>query len=273
MFLRAPPIELAPFVEVFWEAYGFAHFARERILPRTTLELMFNLGQPHRVLDPEQQTPATAYRDAWLSGLQQRPLVIEPCFDATRVPSHLMAVRLRPAGAYALLGMPMSELSNGVVELADLSEPRYLVTHALLLETASRAARFELLEALMRERVARGVRVRPFIRWATARIDRAHGSVRILALCRELGVSRKHLSQCFRQQVGVTPKQYAAVARFQRLVACLARPGSPGWPELAQSCGFYDQAHLVHDCRIYAGMTPTSLHECLSPDGMATVEG
>jgi len=272
LFLCAPPPELAPFVEVFWEVHGFAHYARERILPKTTIELMFNLGPPHRLLDPSRPDGTTVYRNAWVSALQQRPLVIEPCFDATRVPSHLMAVRLRPAGAYAFFGLPMDELSNAVIDLDLLPGPRVTDMHAQLLETGSRDERFELLETLVRERVGAEIRMRPFIGWAATQIERTHGAVRILDLCRELGVSRKHLTQWFRSQVGLAPKQYAGVARFQRLIACLGRSNGVSWSELAQSCGYYDQAHLVHDCRTYSGLAPTNLRQTLSPDGIATVE-
>jgi AraC-like DNA-binding protein len=271
LYVLAPPAELAAFVEVFWEVHGFADYARERILPKTNIELMFNLGPAHRIVDPTHPPGARVYRDAWVAGLQRRPLVIEPCFDASRVPSHLIAARLRPEGAYALFGCPMNELSNDVIDL-DLISSRFSTLHARLLETASRHERFAQLEALVRERVATQVRVRPFIRWATAQIERTHGAVRILDLCRDLGVSRKHLNQWFHSQVGLAPKQYAGVARFQRLIACLTRAPASDWSDLAQNCGFYDQAHLVHDCRAFAGMAPGALRESLSPDGTATIE-
>ena len=272
LFLLAPPPDLVPYVEVFWEVHGFADYARERILPKTNIELMFNLGPPHRLLDPTRPAGASVFREAWVAGLQRRPLVIEPCFDASRVPSHLMAARLRPSGAYAFFGFPMDELSNDVIDLDGLSTPAFSSVHTQLLETASRIERFALLETLVRERVGAQFRVRPFIRWASAQIERTHGAVRILDLCRELGVSRKHLNQWFRKQVGLAPKQYAGLARFQRLVGSLTRSPAPDWSELAQTCGFYDQAHLVHDCQAFAGMAPTSLRESLSPDGIATVE-
>jgi transcriptional regulator GlxA family with amidase domain len=166
----------------------------------------------------------------------------------------------------------MNELSNDVIDL-DLISSRFSTLHARLLETASRHERFAQLEALVRERVATQVRVRPFIRWATAQIERTHGAVRILDLCRDLGVSRKHLNQWFHSQVGLAPKQYAGVARFQRLIACLTRAPAPEWSDLAQNCGFYDQAHLVHDCHAFAGMAPGALRESLSPDGTAAIEG
>jgi AraC-like DNA-binding protein len=272
LYVRPPPPELAQFVEVFWEVHGFAHFARERILPKTTIELMFNLGPPHRLLDPTHPEAATIYRNTWVSALQQRPLVIQPCFDATRVPSHLIAVRLRPAGAYAFFGMSMDELSNAVIDLDLLPGRRFAAVHARLLDAESRAERFELIESLARDRVAAEIRMRPFIRWAAAQIERTHGAVRILDLCHELGVSRKHLSQWFREQVGMAPKQYAGVARFQKLVACLGGSTSINWSDLAQGCGYYDQSHLIHDCRTFAGLAPTTLRDTLSPDGIATVE-
>jgi AraC-like DNA-binding protein len=272
LYLLAPPADLAPYVEVFWEVHGFAQYTRERILPKTNIELMFNLGPPHRMLDPTRPAGGHTYREAWVAGLQRRPLVIEPCFDAGRVPSHLMAARLRPEGAYAFLGLPLDEITNDVVDLDLLSETAFSSVHARLHETPSRPGRFALLEGLVRERVGAQIRVRPFIRWAAAQIERTHGAVRILDLCRELGVSRKHLNQWFRRQVGLAPKQYAGVARFQQLVGRLTQTPAADWSELAQSCGYYDQAHLVHDCRTFSGLAPTGLRDTLSPDGIATVE-
>jgi AraC-like DNA-binding protein len=272
LYLLAPAADLAPYVEVFWEVHGYADYARERILPKTNIELMFNLGPPHRLLDPTRPTGASVYREAWVAGLQRRPLLIEPCFDASRVPSRLIGARLRPEGAYAFFGVPMDELSNDVIDLDLLSKAAFLSVHARMHETPSRPERFALLENLVRERLGKEVRTRPFIRWAAAQIERTHGAVRILDLCHELGVSRKHLNEWFRRQVGLPPKQYAGVARFQQLVASLNRTAPTDWSELAQDCGYYDQAHLVHDCQAFAGMAPTHLRETLSPDGIATIE-
>jgi len=67
--------------------HGFGNFASQRVLPKTTLEVTFNLGPPHRLTHPG---GAVINRYAWVSGLQQRPFVVQPCFDVTRftVPPH-----------------------------------------------------------------------------------------------------------------------------------------------------------------------------------------
>jgi transcriptional regulator GlxA family with amidase domain len=165
----------------------------------------------------------------------------------------------------------MNELTNNVIEL-DMLAARLRTVHAQLLETPSRRARFQRIETMVRESMQAEIRVRPFVSWAATQIERAHGTVRISDLAREIGVSRKHLNEWFQQQIGLSPKQYAGVVRFQRLVASLTQSPPPRWAELAEECGFYDQAHLVHDCRAFAGMTPTALHATLSPDGIGAME-
>jgi AraC-like DNA-binding protein len=272
LFLSPPPPELAPFVKVFWEVHGFGHFTSQRVLPKTTLEVTFNLGPPHRLLDHTRPGVAITSRRAWVSGLRQRPLVFQPCFDVTRIPFHFTGVGLSPAGAFAFFGIPMNELTNDVIELDMLAAARFGTVHAQLLETPARHARFQLIESMVCESMRAEIRVRPFIGWAATQIERAHGTVRISDLAREIGVSRKHLNEWFQQQIGLSPKQYAGVARFQRLVASLTRSPPPHWADLAQECGFYDQAHLVHDCRAFAGMTPNALRATLSPDGNGAME-
>jgi len=269
LYLSPPPLELAPFVKAFWEVHGFGNFASQRVLPKTTLEVTFNLGPPHRLTHPG---GAVINPYAWVSGLQQRPFVVQPCFDVTRLPFHFTGVSLSPAGAYAFFGIPMDGLTNDLIELDMLTAARSRTVHAQLLETPSRRARFQLIETLVRDGMRAEIRVRPFIGWAATQIERAHGTVRISDLAREIGVSRKHLNEWFQQQIGLPAKQYAGVARFQRLVANLTRSPPPRWAELAQEFGFYDQAHLVHDCRAFAGMTPTALHATLSPDGNGAME-
>lgn len=269
--LAAPPPDLALFVETFWEVHGFANMTRERILPKTSIELMFNLGPPHRVVDTDSNRD-TLHRDAWVAGLQGRPLVVEPAFDMRRNPSHLIAVRLRPAGAYAFFGSPMDEISNRVIDLDAIVGERVAATQRRLVDSDSSATRFGLLEQLMRERVNGGTSLRPFVAFAASQIERSQGALRIRDLCRELGVSRKHLGLWFRQQVGIAPKQYAGIARFQRLVAALSGAAPANLATLAQNLGYFDQAHLHHDCQAFSAMAPAALRRTLSPDGIATIE-
>ena len=73
---------------------------------------------------------------------------------------------------------------------------------------------------------------------------------------REIGWSRRWLSHAFAEQVGITPKRYCRLVRFQHLVRELASQRSVDWASIALDGGFCDQAHLVHEFRAFSGLSP-----------------
>ena len=69
-----------------------------------------------------------------------------------------------------------------------------------------------------------------------------------------LDISERHLSRGFRATFGISPKQYARLARIEKVIA--ARKSGLGWADVAYACGFTDQAHLIHDFGTIVGGTP-----------------
>jgi transcriptional regulator GlxA family with amidase domain len=69
-----------------------------------------------------------------------------------------------------------------------------------------------------------------------------------------LDISERHLSRGFRTTFGTSPKQYARLARIEKVIA--ARKSGLGWADVAYACGFTDQAHLIHDFGTIVGGTP-----------------
>jgi len=79
------------------------------------------------------------------------------------------------------------------------------------------------------------------------------------AVAARVDVSRQHLIRLFRQHVGLGPKQFARVMRMQRLRSRLKNLARPDWASLALDAGYYDQAHMIAECRLLTGVTPTQL--------------
>jgi len=83
-------------------------------------------------------------------------------------------------------------------------------------------------------------------------VDGCHGNLRVSDLARQAGVGERHLERLFVEAVGLPPKLYARVVRYQRVRAALARGAKPG-AALAQCFGYTDQSHLLRDLRSLSG--------------------
>lgn len=82
--------------------------------------------------------------------------------------------------------------------------------------------------------------------------------LRIAACARSIGLSERRLSQVFREEVGLGPKMWCRIGRFQAAVRSLHSGADVRWAELALSCGYYDQSHFANDFRAFSGIDPTT---------------
>jgi AraC-like DNA-binding protein len=76
----------------------------------------------------------------------------------------------------------------------------------------------------------------------------------------------------FHEEVGLAPKQFARVRRFQWALRWLRKGPRVNWAWLAVECGYYDQAHLIKDFQTFAGVCPQRLParpRCAIPDQIA----
>jgi AraC-like DNA-binding protein len=79
---------------------------------------------------------------------------------------------------------------------------------------------------------------------------------RLDQLSHNIGYSQKHFIDLFRRQVGVTPKQYLRIMRFQKVLCEIERDGFIPWNRISLESGYYDQAHFIHDFKHFSGFTP-----------------
>lgn len=163
-------------------------------------------------------------------------------------------VDLTPLGARRLLGMPMSELANRVVSLAEALGPWAETAVERLAGAPDRQARLALLNELLTRRIHAAPEPDRRIRWAWGRLVATRGTIGVASLAEELGWSHRHLVSRFHDQIGLAPKAVAKVLRFEHAAARL-RAGLP-LADTAVRCGYYDQAHMNRDFRAMTGATP-----------------
>jgi AraC-like DNA-binding protein len=176
-----------------------------------------------------------------------------------------VAIRFRPGGLAAFTPLPLHELVDQAVDLDRLFGPAVAEWEECLFTAPSVAHAGALFSRMLHARFEDRPN-RAAVHAAMQRIDAAGGNISIRALAAGFGWSQKHLERLFAQQVGLTPKHYARIARFQRLSRYAAR----AHPErslglLAADFGYYDQSHLVRDVTSLAGVGPREFFSLWCP--------
>lgn len=170
-------------------------------------------------------------------------------------PSMYVRIVFCPGRSRELLGVPIRELADRVVPIDELW-PANRLRDSLV--GAKRSDSMALIEAALVER-SRGCKATPkhdaLMSHAIRSLDTSKGRVAIVA--RDLGLSERHLRRLFLDEVGMTPKHYARIARLQRV---MSQPSSP-WIIAAADAGFHDQAHLIREFRDLLDVTPAAFRK------------
>jgi AraC-like DNA-binding protein len=253
-------------VTQLWHGAGYVSFQRDRILPRAQSYLLINLGPPQYMVLAGPPEIRVAFDDIWFSGISEMPIDTEAPHGNV-----LLGVAFAPGGAAKLLPGPQAQLANRTGPLADVIGRNALLLREHLQETPGAAARLAVAEEWLLETCVSGRHIHPLVDWATRRLADFGGQLRTAELARDAGCSRKHLAGLFRDQVGIAPKTLARIHRFQRALGGLNENRDVDWSELADRCGYYDQSHLIHDFRQFAGMSPSEFARQAQPDAGSVV--
>ena len=249
----APAPALRPYVHRY---VGFVERTpaplRRRELPSGDVHLIISFG-PHWDL-----VLHGGRHYSFVAGLDDRH-----AFSEHQGFAHGIEIQFTPLGAGAFMGLPMRELTHRVVPFDAVAGRGGEELIEQLALAPSWPARFALLDEAIAARVAQAAPAPAEVAWAWRRLQATNGAVPVSALAGELGWSRKRLIARFREHVGVAPKLYARLLRFQAAVEVLRQPGAErlALAQVALDCGYYDQAHLNRDFKAFAGATPT---DCLA---------
>lgn len=252
--VRPPVPALAPFVAAIGYYQGRHGHTRERSLATGGTQLLVNLAADEMWWHPAgEPAPLTTRGAAW-QGPGTRPALIDPAHQ-----QEIIWVAFRPGGAYPFLPAPASAVRDQLVPLDELWGRDGATLRDRLLSAGPPARQLRAIEEALRGRVAGSPESDPPVAAAAAALDRG---ATVAEVGDRLGWTRRRLARRFEERVGITPKRYARVRRFQRLLGAVTagdRYGrEPDWARLAREHGYHDQAHMIHDFRAFAGLSPTA---------------
>jgi AraC-like DNA-binding protein len=256
---HTPSEPLNHFISLIWfgDDYIVPH-ALERVLPSGEMSLIINLWENRtRVYNADDPRKFETFDGSIVAGAYSAFTVIDT--DEQRSTA---GVVFRPGGAFPFLGLPAGELQDANASLSDLwGRQATADLREQLLAAGSPEAKFNVLERTFLCRMNAPIEAtHPAVSFAVHNF-RKRPQRRISAVTDQIGLSDRRFIQLFSQQVGLTPKLFCRVQRFQQVlrnIASLATNSAIDWPQIALTCGYFDQAHFIHDFRAFSGINPTT---------------
>ena len=172
----------------------------------------------------------------------------------------MLGILFRPsASAASLLGVALPALTDRTIAIDDAwgGEGNGLASELADLDEAGRIGRIEaVLLTRLSTRKARTstVNVERLAAW----VLQQRGRTTVKGMARAGGVSRQHLTREFRDRLGITPKLYCRLARFQSGLG-YAGHRKVDWAQAAAGMGYADQSHMIAEFRQFGGLTPHEL--------------
>jgi AraC-like DNA-binding protein len=213
--------------------------------------MVFNLREDELRIYGPQPEQSQRYAGAVISGPYAGSFMSDVAEEAS-----IMGVHFKPGGAFLLLGLPAGELANTHIDLSAVWGRTADELREQLCGLTEPMERFQLLEHALLARLSDSPIPHGAVHRALDMLTRTHGQAMVRDVARAVDLSQRRFIEVFTDQVGLTPKLFGRVQRFQYAIALARNATKVEWAQLATDCGYFDQSHLIRDFIEFSGVTP-----------------
>lgn len=246
MVTHRPTTPLSTYVDTIWFASRDAlPHTRERSLPTGRVDIIVPLLQESIVrFDRVDASDARHFRGAVVSGTHDR-IAVRGMGGASSV----IGVHFKPGGAATCFGPTLRQFGNQTILLDEVWGTAAHDLRQQLQDAPQASQTIRILEAELLSRLLGARPIDRMVAWAVSAFELNPSAARIATAQRASSVSPQLFIRRFAESVGITPKRYARVLRFNALLPRLARVGPRDWADVAAEGGYFDQSHLIHEFR------------------------
>jgi AraC-like DNA-binding protein len=229
---------------------------RERVLPNGSMQIILNLSRSHLTGCGEDGKADRRLPPAIVVGTRLRYEVVD-----TADMEELAGIWFQPGGFTELFRERANLFFERSIALDDVWVGARLAER--LSEVPTPLQKLRTLERLLTQLFHQGTHRSELVGNA---IHLFRDKALTVAQCAgSVGVSERRLSQVFRERVGMSPKKWCRIRRFQTAVRALHKGVNVPWAELALRCGYYDQSHFANDFHAFSGINPTTYSSRCGP--------
>ena len=240
---------LRPFVRAFAQRTGVGISASQPMPSYLETVIQFDFGDP-----PVVRTDGSGWKTTRVRSVVGPHISGETALRFDGVVDSF-AIFLQPTGLWLLFHIPVSAVMGTDFDADDVLGSSAANLWDALAEQSDFTARVRTAELYLGNYISEQLPGTPMSA-AAALLARRGGSIAIHDLAAELQLSERQLERAFLRDIGIQPKRFARVARFQAALDARVTGPDRAWVDIATAGGYHDQMHLVHEFKSFAGMSP-----------------
>lgn len=241
-----PHILLTPYIEAYWTVSGFVEKEEHhKILPDGCVDIIFSLEETSHQSGLKSMFPnivgtmTTYLEGSYLNNIS------------------LLGIRFKPAGFTAFTQIPIYEFTDQRIDLTSIES---LFDEEFYYELPSKETaekRIQEIDKYFLKRLKNIFKLDQQIVYAIELIRQTEGKLSLMTVASESCLSIRHFERRFKTAIGIAPKTFSKVVKFQHTLSYLKKNNHLSIISLAIDCGYYDQAHLIKDFKSLSGNPPS----------------
>ena len=259
--LIEPSPILRPFIEnyVVVETSGLSEYGtQQRVYPRGCIDLVFHYGRPF-FFQKRNKPPVLEPRSV-VCGQQTSFYDVCPAGK-----TGMILVMFRSCGAGVFFKMPMIEIAGQNVAFEHLIGKEAVEIEDQVLHASHNQERIQIIETFLIQQLIQNHYDDKKVRAAFYKMNQGDGQISIKQLAETVCLSVKQFERKFSGLIGLNPKQFLRIVRFQNVLRMKKTGFKGSLTALAQESGYYDQSHFVNDFKNITGSAPKKFFSDIQP--------
>lgn len=220
----------------------------ERVYPCGYATMVFHYGSPSKF----QKKNSSIYIEPSLVICGQQTNYYDLSLSGK---TGMILIVFRPHGVKPFFNFPITELLNENLSLQDLINNEAIELEDKLFNAPSNKQRITHLESFLIKRLIQNNEFER-VEHAIKMIENSKGQIKAQDIAHEVCLGIKQFERTFSKYVGINPKKFASIVRFQNVIQMKRKYKNSSMTQLAFDNGYYDQSHFIHDFKSITGLTP-----------------
>ncbi|WP_456461390.1 helix-turn-helix domain-containing protein [Reichenbachiella sp.] len=243
---------LSPFIQsIFHISHFVPDHSIQRVVPTGHIFIIFELdGFVRHTYDNETLKEQDSFTKVWISGMHRNYISI-----SAHQQSEMFVIQFKPFGAYPFFHFPLEELNEKVVQAEKVLGPEILDIREKLYLAKTSQDKFAIAETWLTERFD-SQKVPTNDLYVVSKKLQQESVTDYAEAIADYPNTQKHLIDQCKKYLGLTPKYFQRILRFNELLQQIQEKKSVPWSQVAYQCGYSDQSHFIKEFKHFSGFNP-----------------